>query len=150
MAMEPRHVIDTLCSRAGWTNGGVQVRVQVVDDNATLRAVTCLEIELADDLQLVAEAADGAQAIAAARTHRPDVILLDVDMPVMNGLDALPELLAIVPNALIVVYTSDVSAATQAEAFRRGAGAFARKGNTPIRDLLAIVRQHRTIGSSPA
>jgi DNA-binding NarL/FixJ family response regulator len=68
----------------------------------------------------------------------------------MNGLDALPELLAIVPDALIVVYTSDDSAATRAEAFSRGAGAFATKGITPVRDVLAIVREHRALGSSPA
>ena len=126
------------------------MRVQVVDDNDALRAVACAEVEMSGDLQLVAQCANGQQAIAAARAHHPDVILLDVDMPVMNGLDALPQLVQIVPEALIVVYTSDTSADTRAEAFRRGAGAFAAKGATPVRDLLAIVRKHRAIGTSPA
>ena len=125
------------------------MRVQVVDDNDALRAVACAEVEMSGDLELVAQSADGQQAIEAARVHHPDVILLDIDMPVLNGLDALPELVQIVPDALIVVYTSDTSPATKAEAFRRGAGAFAGKGITPVRDLLAIVRQHRTIGPSP-
>ena len=125
------------------------MRVHVVDDNDALRAVACAEVEMSGDLQLVAQSADGQQAIAAARMHHPDVILLDVDMPVLNGLDALPQLLQIVPDALIVVYTSDTSAATQAEAFRRGASAFAAKSTTSVRDLLAIVRQHRTIDRSP-
>lgn len=128
----------------------MNVRVQVVDDDAVLRAVACLQVQLADDLQLVAESADGAEAIVAARAHRPDVILLDVDMPVLSGLDALPQLVEIVPDALIVVYTADHSDAIRDTAFRLGAGALVRKGITPISDVLAIVRQHRTIGPSPA
>ena len=116
--------------------------MQVVDDNPLLRAVACLEVQMADDLELVAESADGVDAIASARRHRPDVILLDAEMPVMNGLDALPQLLEIVPDALLVVYTSDGRAATRAEALRRGAGAFAAKGATPICELLTIIREH--------
>ena len=126
------------------------MRVQVVDDDAVLRAVACLEVQLADDLQLVAESADGAEAIIAARAHRPDVILLDVDMPVLTGLEALPQLVEIVPDALIVVYTADLSDATRNDAMRLGAGALAWKGITPIAEVLALMRRHRTIGPSPA
>ena len=120
------------------------MRVQVVDDNDVLRAVACLEVELSDDLTLVGSAADGAEAIDVAREHRPDVILLDLDMPVMSGLDALPHLVEVVPDALIVIYTAHDSGAARAEARRLGAGAYLVKQSTPVRDVLTLVRAERS------
>ena len=115
------------------------MRVQVVDDNAVLRAVACLAVELSDDLELVGQAADGAEAIAVAQQQRPDVILLDLEMPVMNGFTALPQLRKIVPDALIVVYTSHDTATARQEASRLGAGAYAVKGTTSVHDVLAAI-----------
>lgn len=120
------------------------MRVQVVDDNATLRAVACLEVEMSDDLVLVGSAQDGAQAIDVAREHRPDVILLDLDMPVMSGMDALPHLVELVPDAVIVVYTAHDSAAARAQAQRLGANAYIVKQAMPVRDVLAHVRTVRS------
>jgi DNA-binding NarL/FixJ family response regulator len=116
---------------------GVSVRVQVVDDNAALRAVACLEVEMAEDLELAGEAADGAEAIDVARRSRPDAIILDLEMPVMSGLSALPRLLEVVPDAVIVIYTSHDSEATRAEARRLGAHGYVVKGTTPVREVLA-------------
>ncbi len=118
----------------------MSVRVQVVDDNDALRAVACLEVELADDLELVGSAADGAQAIDVAREQRPDVILLDLDMPVMSGFEALPHLVELLPQAVIVIYTSHDSSSARSEAQRLGAGAYLIKQTTPVRDVLALVR----------
>lgn len=116
------------------------VRVQVVEDNEALRAVACVEVEMAHDMVLVGEAADGAEAIVVAARQRPDVILLDLEMPVMNGFDALPGLLAAVPDVLVVVYTSHDSAYARSEALRLGARAYAVKGQTPVRDVLEAAR----------
>lgn len=113
------------------------MRVQVVEDNAALRAVACLAVELADHLELAGEAADGAEAIDVAQTVRPDVILLDLEMPGMNGFAALPRLREVVPHALIVVYTSHDSARARQEATRLGAGAYVVKGSTPVHEVLA-------------
>ena len=115
------------------------MRVQVVDDNPTLRAVACLEVELSDEFTLVGAAADGLEAIDVARRERPDVIILDLEMPRMNGFTALPELVAIVPDALIVVYTSNDTAAARAEATRLGATAYVVKHLTSVREVLAAV-----------
>ena len=126
------------------------MRVQIVDDHDALRAVACLEVELADDLELVGSAADGAEAIAVARRERPDAILLDLEMPGMSGLDALPALIEIVPEALIVVYTSNASPASRQEAMSSGAGAYVVKGLTSLHDVLELVRRRATPDAAPA
>lgn len=115
------------------------VRVQVVDDNDTLRAVACLEVELSDDFELVGQAADGVEAVDVARRHLPDVIILDLQMPRMNGFAALPHLVDIVPDAVIVVYTSHDSAAARARAASLGAAAYLVKSTTTIRDVLTTI-----------
>ena len=117
------------------------MRVQVVDDNEALRAVACLEVELTEGLELVGSAADGAEAIDVARQQHPDVILLDLDMPVMTGFEALPHLLEAVPDAMIVIYTSHDSRHARSEARRLGAGAYVVKQTTAVRDVLALVRR---------
>lgn len=122
------------------------MRVQVVEDNAALRAVACLEIELSDDLELAGAAADGAEAISLARVHLPDAIILDLEMPGMSGIEALPSLVEIVPDALIVIYTSNDCDATRRDLLRQGAGAYVVKGSTPVRDVLTLVRNHRGAG----
>lgn len=126
------------------------MRVQVVDDNAALRAVACLEVELTDGLELAGSAGDGEEAIIVARRERPDVILLDLDMPVMGGLEALPELVQIVPDATIVVYTSDPSPATRQEVLRRGAHDYVIKGTKPLHEVLDLVRNGGAAGLAPA
>jgi DNA-binding NarL/FixJ family response regulator len=115
------------------------VRVQVVDDNETLRVVACLEVEMSDGFELVGEAADGLEAIDVARLQRPDVIILDLEMPRMTGFEALPQLIQIVPDALIVVYTSHDSAAARAKAASLGARAYLVKQSTPVREVLATI-----------
>ena len=122
------------------------MRVQVVDDNDTLRAVACLEVDLADDLELVGSAGNGAEAIEVARTQRPDVILLDLDMPIMSGIEALPHLVQLLPNALIVIYTSHDSRQARSETRRLGARGYLLKHLTPVGDVLALVRS----GAAPA
>ena len=121
-------------------------RVQVVDDNPALRAVTCLEIELAEGMELVGEAADGAQALVVAGQQHPDAILLDLDMPGMGGLEALPHLRRIVPGATIVIFTSDDSPRSRREAERRGAASYVLKGSSGVHDVLTVLRAARAPG----
>ena len=116
-------------------------KVQVVDDNPALRAVACAHVGLADDLQLVAEAADGVEAVTAARLHRPDAILLDLDMPVMGGFEALPLLMEVVPDASIVIYTSLDCSEARARAARLGARAYVVKGQTMVSEVMEVLRK---------
>jgi DNA-binding NarL/FixJ family response regulator len=87
--------------------------VLVADDNPVIRKMLCKMFEREEDYDLCAEARDGAEAIALAIQHKPDLIILDLSMPVMNGLDAARELKRIMPNIPIILFTqhSDVSTA---------------------------------------
>jgi len=66
----------------------VTVRVLLVDDDALVRAGLRLILSSADDLEVVGEADDGAQVVTAVREHRPDVVLMDIRMPQMDGITA--------------------------------------------------------------
>jgi two-component system chemotaxis response regulator CheY len=79
-------------------------RILVVDDAADIRLLVRLYVE-AHGHAVVAEAADGRQAIEMAETHAPEVVVLDVMMPVMSGLDALPQIRTACPDAVIVMYS---------------------------------------------
>lgn len=92
------------------------------------------------DLEVVAAAADGREAIGLAEEHRPDVILLDLAMPVMDGLEALPKLREVVPEARIVVLSGFQQALLGKQAQELGAAAFVEKGATPT-ELADTIRQ---------
>ncbi|HWJ85716.1 MAG TPA: response regulator transcription factor [Cellulomonas sp.] len=81
-------------------------RVVVVDDEELFRSGLAELVAATPGLEVVAQASDGREGIAQVQAHRPDVVLLDVQMPVMNGLEALPELRRTVPSAAVVMLTS--------------------------------------------
>ncbi|MCC7209605.1 MAG: protein kinase, partial [Anaerolineae bacterium] len=82
-----------------------QIRVVLADDHPSLRAPLAAYLELAGDIAVVGEASDGREAIALAEQHQPDVILLDLNMPNMSGLDALPEIKKVSPKVRVLVLT---------------------------------------------
>ena len=100
---------------------------------------------MAEGMELVGEAASGEQALLVARQQHPDAILLDLDMPGMGGMEALPHLRQIVPDATIVVYTSDDSPRSRLEARRRGAAGYVVKGSSGVRDVLTYLRSRRDL-----
>lgn len=83
---------------------------------------------------VVAEASNGAEAVAAFETHRPDLTLLDVNMPVKDGLTALREIRALAPDAVVVMLTSLSDLATIRSALEGGATQYLRK-DTPVPEL---------------
>ncbi|WP_249118090.1 response regulator, partial [Neoroseomonas alkaliterrae] len=80
-----------------------EVRVMLCDDSATARAVLARLLESEPGIRVVHRAADGRQAIEALATARPDVVLLDLEMPVMDGMTALPLILKAAPRAAVIV-----------------------------------------------
>jgi DNA-binding NarL/FixJ family response regulator len=79
--------------------------VLVADDNPTIRKMLCQMFEREEHYDLCAEAENGKQAIELALLHRPDLIILDLSMPVMNGLDSAHELKRLMPNVPIILFT---------------------------------------------
>jgi DNA-binding NarL/FixJ family response regulator len=103
------------------------IRVLVADDEAIVRDGLRAIVELEGDLEVVAEAADGAEAVELARQHEPDVALVDIRMPNVDGLEATRRLLSLaVPPRVIVLTTFDHNEYVY-EAMRSGASAFLLK-----------------------
>jgi DNA-binding NarL/FixJ family response regulator len=114
------------------------IRVLVADDQALLRGSFRLLIDLSGDLTTVAEAADGAEAVLAAEEHRPDVVLMDIRMPTMNGIDATARICAATDARVLMLTTFDLDEYVYA-ALRAGASGFLLK-DTPPADLLTAIR----------
>lgn len=113
-------------------------RILLVDDDASTRMAVEAMIDLSDDLEVVGVATDGVEAVERAQQLRPDAIVLDYQMPRMDGMTALPLLLAVEPRPAVVVYTSDTSVA--ARALSLGADDVAVKGQVSVYELLDMVR----------
>lgn len=113
------------------------LRVVVADDNPVVRAGLTVLLQGRHDIQVVAEAADGRQAYDAAIRHRPDVILLDVRMPGVDGISVLPHL---VPLAPVLMTTYSRESEIVHEALRRGAGGYLVHGEFTADQLVAAVR----------
>ncbi|MCW5253985.1 response regulator [Streptomyces sp. SHP 1-2] len=113
------------------------LRVVVADDNPVVRAGLTALLSGCPGLTVVAEAADGREACEAAHRHRPDVVLLDVRMPDVDGVSALPYLVGIAP---VMMLTYSGEAETVREALRRGAGGYLVHGEFTAEELLTAVR----------
>ncbi|MEV1205624.1 response regulator [Microbispora rosea] len=115
------------------------IRVLIVDDEALVRSGLRMILEAAGDVVVVGEARDGEEAIGAAARLRPEVVLMDVRMPGMDGLTATGRLLrAAGPPKVVMVTTFDLDEYVH-EALRLGAVGFLLK-DTPPRELIAAVR----------
>jgi two-component system NarL family response regulator len=116
---------DARLAPAGPTTA--RARVLVVDDHALLRTGVANIINLEPELEVVAEAANGADAIEAFRLHRPDVVLMDLRMPGMEGVEAVTRIREIDPQARVVVLTTYDADEDIARALQAGAKAYILK-----------------------
>ncbi len=114
------------------------IRVLQADDHGIVRAGMAALIGSEPNMELVGDAKDGVEAIIKARTLRPDVILLDLQMPRKGGLEALPELKQAAPDAKIIVVTSFGDDAHVFPAIRAGAIGYLLKDTAPDEILHAI------------
>ena len=123
------------------------IRVMVVDDHEFVRTMMCELVDGTDDMQVVAEAPDGGQALPVAQQSKPDVVLMDLSMPVMNGIDATREITASLPEARVIVLTTSTKGQDVHDAAAAGAVGFLSKGADPD-DVLDAIRAVVTQGSA--
>lgn len=116
------------------------VRVLVVDDDAVVRFGLTMMLRGAPDLEVVAEAGDGTEAIALVEAHAPDVVLMDIRMPGMDGLTATETLRRRPDPPQVVVLTTFDADAHVLRALRAGAAGFLLK-DTPPAELVVAIRQ---------
>jgi DNA-binding NarL/FixJ family response regulator len=98
-----------------------------------------MRLAMEEDLEVVGEAGDATEAIPLARARRPDVILMEVEMPGVSGISATETLRAVAPQSAVVIFTLRDDAATRERARSAGAAAFVAKHQTE-EELLAAIR----------
>ena len=115
------------------------IRILMVDDHPLLREGVAALVAGRGDMKLVAQASNGREAITQFRSHHPDVTLMDLQMPEMNGIDAIIAIRGEFPDARIVVLTTYSGDALAQRALKAGAKAYVLK-NHVRKDLLEIIR----------
>jgi len=115
------------------------IRILTVDDHALLREGIAALVNAEPDMKLVAEATTGEEAIEKFRQHRPDVTLMDLQMPGLNGCEAISRIQSEFPDAHIVVLTTYTGDAQVLRALRAGARGYILKGHVH-RELLETIR----------
>ncbi|WP_324612179.1 response regulator transcription factor [Streptomyces sp. MMG1533] len=123
------------------TSRRTPLRIVVADDNPVVRAGLTALLSGRPDITVVAEATNGHEACEAARDHRPDVVLLDVRMPGMDGISALPYVARFAP-VLMLTYSGEPG--TVREAVRRGAVGYMVHGEFTVDELVIAVRAAAT------
>jgi len=116
------------------------VRVLVVDDHKVVRAGFVSLLGRESDFSVVGEAADGRQAVEQAETLRPDVVVMDVQMPVMDGVEATRRIKARLPNVLSVGLSLHEEEVVSRAMIQAGAAAFLSK-NGPAEELIEVIRR---------
>ena len=116
------------------------IRVLLVDDDPLVRAGLAMIIASAGDLLVVGEAGDGLEAVDSVRAHRPEVVLMDIRMPRLDGIAATARLRAMPTPPEVLVLTTFQTDAYVLDALRAGASGFLLKDTPPI-EILAAIRQ---------
>jgi DNA-binding NarL/FixJ family response regulator len=115
------------------------IRILTVDDHPLLRKGIAALVNVEDDMKLVAEASSGEEAVEKFRTHRPDVTLMDIQLPGLNGIESIGQIQKEFPNAKIIVLTTYSGDAQVMRAIKAGARAYLLKRQVH-RELLDTIR----------
>ncbi len=124
------------------SDNGTPIRVMVVDDHPLLREGIAAVLSIGDRFELVAQAGDGREALEQYVRHQPDVTLMDLQMPVMNGLDAIVAIREIAPQARIIVLTTYKGDVQVLRALKAGAMGYLLKSMLRTELADSIVRVH--------
>jgi DNA-binding NarL/FixJ family response regulator len=131
-------------------NDVARIRVLSVDDHALVREGIAALINDQADMQLAGQGATGKEAIQAFREHRPDILLLDVRLPDMNGIDAMITIRSEFPEARIIIVTSSEGDVEMRRALEGGAAGYVVKNMPPQALVEAIRKVHAGKKAIPA
>jgi YesN/AraC family two-component response regulator len=115
------------------------ISVVVCDDVPELRQLARAVLEEGGEMEVVAEAADGREAIEVVQRHQPDVVVLDLSMPELDGLEAIPLIHQVAPEAEIVIFSGFEEGKVAEVALRLKASRYVRKG-APLEELRTAVK----------
>jgi DNA-binding NarL/FixJ family response regulator len=121
------------------------IRVLIVDDVERVRQDLRTFLSLTGGIQIVGEARDGQEAIHLAEALQPQVILMDLEMPVTDGYEAARQIKALQPACQVIVLTIHEGGAERQKAFQAGADNFIDKG-APLETLMEAIRNAPTVG----
>jgi len=113
------------------------IRILSADDHALLRKGLAAVVNAEPDMKLVAQASNGEEAVEMFRLHRPDITLMDLQMPGLNGIEAMTRILSEYPDARIIVLTTYLGDAQVLRALRAGARGYLLKGHD--RELIETI-----------
>jgi len=114
------------------------IRVMVVEDFDSFRAFVCSTLERKPELRVICEVSDGLRAVEKAQELKPDIILLDIGLPTLNGIDAARRIRGLVPESKIIFSTQETSPEFVQEAMRLGAWGYVFKTRASG-DLLSAI-----------
>lgn len=115
-------------------------RLLIVDDVPQVRSELCTLLSLVDDIEIVGEAANGLEAVAQVAILQPDVVLMDLEMPLMNGYEAAGKIKLQFPTCRVIVLTVNDYAEAIERAYQCGADAFIIKGS-PLMNLVQEIQK---------
>jgi len=143
-AKAPITRVRNASERPGWTRAGAQrIRILIVDDHAILRQALRLLLEGRPEVEVVGDAANGREAIAATEKLMPDVVLMDMVMPGLNGLEATRQIRKRFPKARVLILTGYMEDEQILGALRAGASGYVVKRSDTEELLLGIQAVHR-------
>ena len=116
------------------------IKLLLVDDQPLVRRGLRMSLALEEDFQIDGEAGDGREALALAQALAPDVVLMDVAMPKMDGLTAAQAIKSSMPKTAVIILSLYDDASTRERAVQAGAFAFVPK-HAPLEELIAAIRQ---------
>lgn len=131
---------------------GTAIRILLVEDFEAFRTFTKSLLQEKPDFQIVCEVSDGLQAVVRAKELDPDLILMDIGLPGLNGIEAARQIRAFVPKARIVFLTQENSAEIVQEALSLGALGYVHKpcaGNDLLRAIAAALQGRQFVSSYP-
>ena len=116
-----------------------QIRILLADDHTVLRQGMAQALEAQPDMTVVAQAKDGAEALALVQTHKPDVVLMDINMPIMDGVEATRRVTAVAPQVGIIILTMYRRDDYVVEAIKAGASGYLLK-EIELDEVLSAIR----------